>query len=273
LRLAEGTFMKFRDGWNNRVLIVDDQEEIHQDFEEMLNPIIPMSSIDNLAMAFDQDIDESFLPEFELIHAISGKEAYEKIKESIRIDEPIAVAYMDVRMPPGWDGVETTSKIREFDKDIEIVIMTAYSSRPLSEIVRNIDLLHKLLYIRKPFAREEIQQMTISLVEKWNVERELAITNERLARREVILKEQLEDALTKMLSGFLPICAGCKKIREESGQWTQIDVYIQNHTDTKFTYGICPECKSNLYPELYERGQEARKVGRPESQKTGKPDI
>lgn len=259
MRQDRGEFMKFADDWNNRVLIVDDQENIHRDFEEMLNPNIPDSTIDDLAMAFNPDVDESFLPKFQLIHAMSGKEAYEAIKDSIRKDEPIAVAYMDVRMPPGWDGVETTRKIRELDKDIGIVIMTAYSSKPLSEIVRNIDLLHKLLYIRKPFAREEIQQMTISLVEKWNVERELAIKTERLARSEIMLKEQLKDALAKMLAGFLPICAECKKIRDENGSWTQIDVYIQNHTNTKFTYGICPECKPKLYPELYEDLFETRK--------------
>ncbi len=244
--------MNFNDGWNNRVLIVDDQIEIHQDFEEMLNPSKVSSLTDDLARVFNSIVDESFLPKFELIHAMNGKEGYQKIEESIKKDLPIAVAYMDVRMPPGLDGVETTRMIREIDKQIEIVIMTAYSNRPLSEIVQNIDLLYKLLYIRKPFAREEIQQMTISLVEKWNVERELAEKNERLARSEVILKEQLKDTLDKMLAGFLPICAGCKKIRDENGLWTQIDVYIQRHTNTKFTYGICPECRPKLYPELYE---------------------
>ena len=99
----------------------------------------------------------------------------------------------------------------------------------------------------------------ISLVEKWNVERELAEKNERLARSEIALKEQLKDTLDKMLAGFLPICAGCKKIRDESGFWTQIDVYIQRHTNTKFTYGICPECRPKLYPELYDNAQESQK--------------
>jgi CheY-like chemotaxis protein len=153
-------------------------------------------------------------------------------------------------MPPGWDGVETTRRIREVDKYIEIVLMTAYTNKPLSDIVRNIKLLHKLLYVRKPFAREEIQQMTISLVEKWNIERELAHTNQKLENSMKMLQKELEHALAKMFVGFLPICAECKKIRDDSGEWNQIDVYIQNHTETKFTYGICPECRDKLYPEL-----------------------
>ena len=70
------------------------------------------------------------------------------------------------------DGIETIRRIREFEKNLEIVIMTAYTDKPLPEIITDMELLHKLLYIRKPVAREEIQQITLSLVEKWNVEQE-----------------------------------------------------------------------------------------------------
>ena len=165
--------MESRDGWNNRVLIVDDQEEIHDDFEEILKPGLSGSSTDELAKSFISEVDDNFLPEFELFHARSGEEAYEIVKAGKESNRPIAVAHIDVRMPPGIDGIETTRLIRQIEKDIEIVIMTAYTDKSLSEIVRDMELLHKLLYIRKPFAREEIQQITLSLVEKWNVEREL----------------------------------------------------------------------------------------------------
>jgi transcriptional regulator with PAS, ATPase and Fis domain len=165
--------MESRDGWNNRVLIVDDQEEIHDDFEEILKPGLSGSSTDELAKSFISEVDDNFLPEFELFHARSGEEAYEIVKAGKESNRPIAVAHIDARMPPGIDGIETTRLIRQIEKDIEIVIMTAYTDKSLSEIVRDMELLHKLLYIRKPFAREEIQQITLSLVEKWNVEREL----------------------------------------------------------------------------------------------------
>ena len=184
--------MKSENGWNNRILIVDDQGDIHRDFEEMLKPSLIKASTDDLATAFDLDIDEGFLPELELLHARGGKEAYEEIKKAIEENSPIAVAYIDIRMPPGWDGVETTCKIREIDKSIEIVIMTAYTDKPLSEIIHDMELLHKLLYIRKPFAREEIQQMTISLTEKWNVERELADRNQQLALNKQTLEAVLD---------------------------------------------------------------------------------
>ena len=179
--------MEFKTDWNYRVLVVDDQREIHQDFEEMLTPGATGASTDDLADAFASEVDESFLPKFELLYARSGAEAYEKIKTAIQTDDPIAVAYIDIRMPPGMDGIETTRRIRSIDENIEIVLMTAYTDKSLSEIVREMDLLHKLLYIRKPFAREEIQQITIALAEKWNVEselgdkrRQLEISNQRL---------------------------------------------------------------------------------------------
>ena len=157
---------------NNRVLIVDDQREIHDDFIEMLS--IAKSSADDLTAAFVRQEEEHFLPEFELLHANSGAEAYEIIAAGKASHRPIAVAYIDIRMPPGIDGIETIRRVRKIDRDIEIVIMTAYTDRSLPEIVQDMELLHKLLYIRKPFAHEEIQQITLSLVGKWNIEQELA---------------------------------------------------------------------------------------------------
>ncbi|MYE89094.1 response regulator [Candidatus Poribacteria bacterium] len=179
--------MEFKKDWNYRVLVVDDQREIHQDFEEMLTPGATGASTDDLADAFASEVDESFLPKFELLHARSGAEAYDTIEAAIEADNPIAVAYIDIRMPPGMDGIETTRRIRAIDENLEIVLMTAYTDKSLGEIVREMDLLHKLLYIRKPFAREEIQQITLALAEKWNVEgelgdkrRQLEISNQRL---------------------------------------------------------------------------------------------
>ena len=129
----------------------------------------------------------AYLPAFELVHASSGNEALQAVKAANKANRPFAVAYIDIRMPPGMDGIETIRRIREFEKNLEIVIMTAYTDKPLHEIVTNMELLHKLLYIRKPVAREEIQQITLSLVEKWNVEQEslkqqqqLALSHQRL---------------------------------------------------------------------------------------------
>ena len=161
---------------NLRVLIVDDQAEIHDDFDEILMPDL----IETAGGAFGPVSDGPMLPAFELSHAVSGAEACDMVKAAREADRPFALAYIDVRMPPGMDGIETIRRIRAFEQGLEIVIMTAYTDKPLSEIIHDMPLPHKLLYIRKPFASEEVQQITLSLVAKWNIERELAENRSKL---------------------------------------------------------------------------------------------
>ena len=189
---------------NTRVLIVDDQREIHDDFTEMLRPTSAQPAADDdLSSAFVDETETPVLPQFQLLYATTGEEAYDIIANGKEWNRPIAVAYMDIRMPPGIDGIETIRRVRTIDRDVEIVIMTAHADRPLSEIVQDMELLHKLLYIRKPFAHEEIQQITLSLVGKWNVERELAENQRRLAsghRRLQAVLDATGDAMA-MLDG------------------------------------------------------------------------
>ena len=196
--------MELKEHWNYRVLIVDDEAGIHSDFKDMLNPNRGRTLPAALAEAFLDKVPENktvFLPNFELLHATSGEEAQDIICTAKASNRPIAVAYIDVRMPPGIDGVEAIRRIRQIEKDVEMVIMTAYTDKPLPEIVRDMELLNKLLYIRKPFAPEEVQQITLSLVERWNVEQELAkkqqqfITNhQNLEIKNQRLKKVLDSA-------------------------------------------------------------------------------
>jgi hypothetical protein len=72
------------------------------------------------------------------------------------------------------------------------------------------------------------------------------------AREKLIRKLQKALSEVKKLSGLLPICASCKKIRDDKGYWNQIEVYIRDHSEAEFTHGICPECMKKLYPDLSE---------------------
>ena len=166
---------------NNRVLIVDDQPEIHDDFIEMLSPGRGGASTDALAASFLSEPSTTVLPTFELLHAADGEEACGIIQAAKASGRPIAIAYVDIRMPPGIDGVETTRRIQALDDAVEVVLMTAYTDKSLTEIIHGMSLLHKLLYVRKPLSREEIQQITLSLVGKWNVEQAFAEQQRRLA--------------------------------------------------------------------------------------------
>ena len=173
---------------NNRVLIVDDQRDIHDDFDEMLGGDDTAALTDELAASFLQEEHSRPRFGFELIHATSGEQALDIMMEARQERAPIAAAYVDIRMPPGIDGIETVRRIRGIDSHVEIVIMTAYTDKRFADIVQNMELLHKLLYIRKPFTREEIQQITLSLVSKWNLENELNASREQLA----VMREELE---------------------------------------------------------------------------------
>ena len=199
--------------FNTRVLIVDDQDEIHVDFQEILGKEKRKAASDDLADTFlsvDSDNTNTYLPSFELSHASSGDEAYQIVKAAKASNQPFAVAYIDIRMPPGMDGIETIRRIREFEETLEIVIMTAYTDKPLHEIITNMELLHKLLYIRKPIAREEIQQITLSLVEKWNMEQESLKHQQSLAlsyqRLEAVL-DAAADAISVLDSDGRPLFA------------------------------------------------------------------
>ena len=157
---------------NLRVLIVDDEQEIHDDIREMLRPDAAGPHAAG-AEPFAVEDPAPFLPAFELLHATTGERACEIIDRGKQWNQPIAVAFVDIRMPPGIDGIETVRRVRAIDRDVEIVMMTAYTDQALPDIIRDMELLHKLLYIRKPFVHEEIQQIAVSLVGKWNVERTL----------------------------------------------------------------------------------------------------
>ena len=95
------------------------------------------------------------------------------------------MAFVDVRMPPGWDGMQTASMIRKVDQRIEIVIITAYSDRDRLELVKEIGTPEKLLYLKKPFDVDELRQIVLSLTRKWNLERRA---------------EQHRDSLERLLS-------------------------------------------------------------------------
>lgn len=186
---------------NNRVLIVDDQKQIHDDFTEMLKPTPQESSGGKLAASFLVEEPPPTLPCFELLHARTGEDALAVVRSGKERHFPVAVVYVDIRMPPGMDGIETIRRIRQADRDVEIVIMTAYSDMTLTEIVGGMEMLHKLLYIRKPFTREEIQQMTLSLVEKWNIERRL---EER--QRQVAVEHQRLEAVLNATGEPIAMC-------------------------------------------------------------------
>ncbi len=110
--------------------------------------------------------------------------------------------------------------------------------------------------ITKPFQIEEVLARVYTHLTIRDLQKTLQEKNEQLQ----IKNNELETALAKvkLLSGLLPICANCKKIRNDEGYWQQVEVYIHEHSEADFSHGVCPDCMKKLYPDLYNK-MEARR--------------
>src|SRR5580692_7701178 len=108
--------------------------------------------------------------EFDPVFCEDAAAAVKAVRDAIAADEPFAVAFLDMRMPPGPDGVWAAARIRELEPAIEIVLCTAYSDVDPAEVGTIVPPEEKLSYLQKPFHPHEIRQMTISLASKWRAE-------------------------------------------------------------------------------------------------------
>lgn len=189
---------------NRRVLLVDDQEQIHGDYRKILSGETgPVDEYENAAAAFfgdEKSPEEGALsqtPAFQLASAFQGREAYEKIEQANRDGAPYALTFMDVRMPPGWDGIETISRIREVDEEIQVVISTAYADYVWEDIYDTFGSTDSIVFMRKPFDATEVQQLATTMTEKWNLARAARMRMDQLEqevkRRTHDLQQALED--------------------------------------------------------------------------------
>jgi two-component system cell cycle sensor histidine kinase/response regulator CckA len=156
---------------NNRILIVDDNPSIHEDIRKILSDQGERNrAFDTTkALLFGDDLPESESTHFEIHSAHQGKEGLEMVEKAVETGRPYAMAFVDVRMPPGWDGVETISRIWEKHPDLQIVICTAYSDYSWAEMIRQFGKTDSLVILKKPFDNIEVLQLAHALTEKWQL--------------------------------------------------------------------------------------------------------
>lgn len=157
---------------NRRILIIDDNERIHDDFRKVLGD---QTQDDDPfeAKLLGVDAKPSSVPSFDLQFASQGQDGADLVERAYDNDAPIALAFVDIRMPPGWDGVKTIGEIWRRDPRVQIAICTAYSDHTCEEISEKFHHTDQLLFIRKPFDSIEIFQIAAALVNKWNVTQDL----------------------------------------------------------------------------------------------------
>jgi diguanylate cyclase (GGDEF)-like protein/PAS domain S-box-containing protein len=165
---------------NRRVLFVDDMPSIHEDFRKILCPAAANIDLDaDEALLFGAQTAVSSL-RFEMDSAFQGAEALEKVQASLLADKPYAMAFLDMRMPPGWDGVETVQRLWQADPRLQVVFCTAYSDYSWKEILQRLDVRDRLLILKKPFDPIEVYQFASALTTKWHMTEQAAFKMERL---------------------------------------------------------------------------------------------
>ena len=157
---------------NQRILIIDDNPSIHEDFRKILGPADAKLAEEldaTEASLFGDHAGASSAQNFRIDSAFQGQEGLEKVRAACAEGAPYAVAFVDVRMPPGWDGIETISRIWKEFPDLQIVICTAYSDYSWDEIAKSVGNTDKMLVLKKPFDNVEVLQMAHALSKKWQL--------------------------------------------------------------------------------------------------------
>lgn len=164
---------------NRSILIIDDNHSIHRDYRAVLCPEQDDQSdeaLDELeSMLFGEDVGSAAkepkkrrLRNFQIQSAFQGEEAYEIVKKHKAKGIRYPLAFVDMRMPPGWDGLETIERIREVEPDMHFIIVTAYSDHTYETIIDRLGPGAPVRILYKPFDPSEVYTLSYKTLAKWN---------------------------------------------------------------------------------------------------------
>ncbi|MCP1441394.1 signal transduction histidine kinase [Pseudomonas sp. GGS8] len=155
---------------NRRILLIDDTPSIHDDFRKILTPTSAKHvELDEMEAAlFGSEVKTTQLL-FELDSAYGGQEGLGKLVQALQENRPYALAFVDMRMPEGWDGAQTIEHLWQEDPNLQVVVCTAYSDYSWDELLERLHAHDRLLILKKPFDNIEVQQMANTLLTKWDM--------------------------------------------------------------------------------------------------------
>ena len=165
-----------------RILVIDDNPDIHEDFRKILCGDRGGTSKleESEAIVFGDPSPLGKQSEFEVDSAHQGEEGLARVYHAIQEGRPYALAFVDVRMPPGWDGIEVTPRLWVADPNLQIVICTAYSDYTWEEMFDRLGTSDRMYFLKKPFDRVEVLQLAHSLSEKRRVFQESTLKQRQL---------------------------------------------------------------------------------------------
>ena len=196
----------------HRILIADDNESIHEDFEKILSY---KPGADKKIPSFEEHFwgdnsknsenNKELLGSFRIEHAYQGDEALQMVRKAHEEDFSYSLIFMDIRMPPGYNGITTVSKIWNEFPDIEVVLCTAHSEYTLNDIISQLGMTDQLMFIRKPFDTVSVVQMALALTRKCSLHRKSKLHIEELRNTNIELAEakEMAEAANTAKSEFL----------------------------------------------------------------------
>jgi CheY-like chemotaxis protein len=160
--------MKFDPKSNHRILVIDDVESVH----DVLRKILTGRSNPKVVRDKDADLGGKKpvldkMPIFEIDSAFNGEEGLRLIEKSLLESNPYSLAFIDVRLGSGWDGVQTTCKIWQQYPELNVVLCTGFSDRPWEDLVKSLGFLDRMIVLIKPFDVTEVKQLAVALSQKW----------------------------------------------------------------------------------------------------------
>jgi two-component system, sensor histidine kinase and response regulator len=198
---------------NHRILVIDDNRSIHDDFRKILVKAsqLPNDLSEDEAALFGDEEQIFAWPKFEIDSAYQGQEGLSLIEKSLLEGRPYALAFVDVRMPPGWDGIETTCKIWEKYPDLQVVICTAYSDYSWEEMLRTLGYSDRMVILKKPFDNIEVLQLAIAMTEKWRLLQHAKLRLDDLEKMVHDRTLQLKAANAELTLANLQLISGTEK--------------------------------------------------------------
>jgi PAS domain S-box-containing protein len=183
---------------------VDDNPAIHEDFRKILGAKSESQSrLDNIEVElFGQGGGGGDRAGFRLDSALQGQEALALVQKAVQENDPYVLAFVDVRMPPGWDGVETLERIWQCAPELQAVICTAYSDYSWDDMTRRLGHTDNLLILKKPFETVEVLQLAHALTQKWALARQAKLRVEDLDRMVRLRTEELRGSEERFSKAF-----------------------------------------------------------------------
>ncbi|HZM03419.1 MAG TPA: response regulator [Candidatus Saccharimonadales bacterium] len=175
-----------------RILVIDDNPDIHEDFRKILaaddRAERELAAVE--AKLLGRPMPAAKMPSFDLDCASQGQEGLHRVIRARDAGQPYAVAFVDIRMPVGWDGIDTIEHLWKADPALEVVICTAFSDYSADEIVGRLRRSDQLLLLKKPFDNIEVRLLAIALTEKWRLARE---ANSYFHNLEALIKSRTQE--------------------------------------------------------------------------------